>query len=171
MHVHQLKVDDIATVTAKVHQAAIDVLGPAANPQTVHQSKFSMGRVLGLIAIKHTADLVNFDQGLHDPEIIAFAQRVTMQFDEEVEQAYPARWLGRVTVTTNDGRLFEGHVDEPKGDPGNTLSRTEIEAKVRRLAAYGLKNMSQAEIDQGISTLIQNVWSLHRLETLPAFRF
>jgi 2-methylcitrate dehydratase PrpD len=171
MHVHQLKVDDIATVTAKVHQAAIDVLGPAANPQTVHQSKFSMGRVLGLIAIKNTADLVNFDQGLHDPEIIAFAQRVTMQFDEEVEQAYPARWLGRVTVTTNDGRLFEGHVDEPKGDPGNTLSRTEIAAKVRRLAAYGLKNMSQAEIDQGISTLIQNVWSLHRLETLPAFRF
>lgn len=171
MHVHQLKVDDIATVTAKVHQAAIDVLGPAANPQTVHQSKFSMGRVLGLIAIKHTADLVNFDQGLHDPEIIEFAQRVTMQFDEEVEQAYPARWLGRVAVTTNDGRLFEGHVDEPKGDPGNTLSRTEIEAKVRRLAAYGLKNMSQAEIDQGISTLIQNVWSLHRLETLPSFRF
>jgi 2-methylcitrate dehydratase PrpD len=94
-----------------------------------------------------------------------------MKFDAEVDQAYPARWLGRVTVTTHDGRSLEGHVDEPKGDPGNTLSRSEIEAKVHRLAAYGLKNISQTKIDEGISTLIDNVWSLHTLKTLPSFVF
>ena len=158
-------------MTARVHQSAVDVLGPVTDPKTVHQSKFSMGRVLGLIAIKNTADLVSFDLALHDPAIIEFAQRVTMQFDDEVEQAYPARWIGRVTVKTKDGRTLEGRVDEPKGDPGNTLSRTEIEAKLRRLAAYGLKNMTQSEIDQGITALIKTVWSLHQLETLPSFRF
>jgi 2-methylcitrate dehydratase PrpD len=171
MQVHQLKAEDIATVTARVHQSAVDVLGPVSDPKTVHQSKFSMGRVLGLIAIKNSADLVSFDQALYDPAIIEFAQRVTMQFDDEVEQAYPTRWLGRVTVLTTDGRTLEGHVDEPKGDPGNTLSRPEIEAKVRRLAAYGLKNMTQIQVEQGITTLIKNVWSLHDLKTLPSFRF
>src|SRR3546814_20382224 len=42
--------DDIGSVTAHVHQGAIDVLGPVTNPVTVHQSKFSMGTVMGLIA-------------------------------------------------------------------------------------------------------------------------
>ena len=47
---HRLRADDIEAVTAQVHQGAIDVLGPVVDPQTVHQSKFSMGTVLGLIA-------------------------------------------------------------------------------------------------------------------------
>ena len=41
---------DIARVTAFVHQAAIDVLGPVTDPATVHQAKFSMGTVLAMIA-------------------------------------------------------------------------------------------------------------------------
>ena len=40
---HRLAADDIRTITALVHQAAIDVLGPVIDPQTVHQAKFSMG--------------------------------------------------------------------------------------------------------------------------------
>ena len=48
-----------------------------------------------------------------------------MALDEEVDRAYPARWIGKVTVTTHDGRTLHGRVDEPKGDPGNTLSRDE----------------------------------------------
>ena len=39
--------EQIERVTAQVHQAAIDVLGPVVDPQTVHQAKFSMGTVLG----------------------------------------------------------------------------------------------------------------------------
>ncbi len=50
--------------------------------------------------------------------------------------AYPRRWIGKVSVTTQDGRVLQGRVDEPKGDPGNTLSREEITAKALRLAAF-----------------------------------
>jgi 2-methylcitrate dehydratase PrpD len=60
-----------------------------------------------------------------------------MELDREVDTAYPARWIGKVSVTTHDGRTFTGRVDEPKGDPGNTLSRAEIEDKMLRLAQYG----------------------------------
>jgi 2-methylcitrate dehydratase PrpD len=56
--------------------------------------------------------------------------------DQEVDTAYPQRWIGKVTVHTADGRVLHGRVDEPKGDPGNTLSRDEITAKALRLAAH-----------------------------------
>jgi 2-methylcitrate dehydratase PrpD len=59
-----------------------------------------------------------------------------MELDAEVDSAYPQRWIGKVTVHTRDGRVLHGRVDEPKGDPGNTLSRDEISAKVLRLAAH-----------------------------------
>ena len=59
-----------------------------------------------------------------------------MVLDAEVDAAYPQRWIGKVSVDTTDGRELHGRVDEPKGDPGNTLSREEITAKALRLAAF-----------------------------------
>ena len=132
----ELRADQIASVTAHVHQGAIDVLGPVVNPQTVHQSKFSMGTVLGLIALFRNAGLKEFDTAYNDPRIAAFRDKVAMRLDQEVDSAYPARWIGKVTVVTTDGRVLHGRVDEPKGDPGNTLSRNELEQKALRLADF-----------------------------------
>jgi 2-methylcitrate dehydratase PrpD len=101
-----------------VHQGAIDVLGPVVEPRTVHQSKFSMGTVLALIALRHSASLDEFETALDDAAVAAFRDKVTMVLDTEVDSAYPARWIGKVTVHTTDGRTLHGRVDEPKGDPG-----------------------------------------------------
>lgn len=128
---------DLAQVTCHVHQGAIDVLGPVVNPSTVHQSKFSMGTVLGLAARFGFAGLSEFDAHFQAPETVALRDKVVMQLDREVDQAYPQRWIGKVTVTTTDGRTLHGRVDEPKGDPGNTLSRAEITDKALCLARYG----------------------------------
>ena len=136
MRTHRLEPGEIKQVTARVHQGAIDVLGPVVDPQTVHQAKFSMGTVLGLIGLYGRADLGGFDVAFKDPAVIALRDRVKMELDPEVDAAYPARWIGKVVVQLHDGRQLEGRVDEPKGDPGNTLSRTEIEEKAIRLARY-----------------------------------
>ncbi|WP_341917501.1 MmgE/PrpD family protein [Polaromonas sp. YR568] len=136
MQAHQLAPTDIASVVTHVHQGAIDVLGPVVNPATVHQSKFSMGTVLALVARFGHAGLVEFDQHFREDATTVLRDRVTMQLDAEVDAAYPQRWIGKVTVTTTDGRVLQGRVDEPKGDPGNTLSREEITAKALRLAAF-----------------------------------
>jgi 2-methylcitrate dehydratase PrpD len=134
---HELRAGQVARVTAHVHQGAIDVLGPVVNPQTVHQAKFSMGTVLGLIAQFRNAGLTEFDSAYDDARVAAFRDKVTMVLDDEVDAAYPARWIGKVTVETSDGRVLHGRVDEPKGDPGNTLSREELEGKALRLAEFG----------------------------------
>ena len=157
MREHTLQADDIVAVTALVHQGAIDVLGRVVVPTTVHQEKFSMGTVLALLAEHGHAGLDEFEQHFLAPRITAFRDRVHMQLDSEVDSAYPQRWIGKVSVSTRDGRRLASRVDEPKGDPGNTLSRAELEDKARRLAAFG-HGASSAEM----KALIERVWSVER---------
>ena len=136
MIAHALKPSDISLVETFVHQGAIDVLGPVTKPVTVHQSKFSMGTVLALIAHYQFAGLSEFAEHFDDEAICDFRDRVTMILDPEVDKAYPQRWIGKVKVYLHDGQVLEGRADEPKGDPGNTLSRKEITDKALRLAAF-----------------------------------
>lgn len=158
MREHGLRADDLAEVEAQVHQGAIDVLGPVVNPTTVHQSKFSMGTVLALIAREGRAGLAEFDAALHDAEVARLRERVRMTLDTEVDGAYPQRWIGKVAVRTTDGRQLTARVDEPKGDPGNTLSRPEVEDKAIRLGTYA-GAATEAEMRQ----LIATVWGLAEL--------
>jgi 2-methylcitrate dehydratase PrpD len=152
---HRLAAGDIEHITAFVHQAALDVLGPVRDPQTVHQAKFSMGTVLGLIAVLGRAGLAEFDAHYRDPAVRAVHDRVSMQLDAEVNAAYPARWIGKVQVHTRDGRTLNGLVLEPKGDPGNTLTRPELEAKALQLAQYR-GGATEAEM-RGV---IARIWSI-----------
>ncbi|HEX6117897.1 MAG TPA: hypothetical protein VFZ03_00505, partial [Dongiaceae bacterium] len=155
-----LAAEDIAEVVAGVHQAAIDVLGPVVDPKTVHQAKFSMGSVLGLIAVCGAADLDSFERrALSDEGVLKFGSKVRMELDEEVNALYPRRWIGKVRVTTTDGRSLTSRIDEPKGDPGNTLTREELEAKAIRLA--GFRNGATAV---EMKALIERIW---RMDTAP----
>ena len=164
MREHRLAADAVAEVTAQVHQAAIDVLGPVLDPQTVHQAKFSMGTVLGLIAVRGRAGLTEFDADYRAPAVLAFRDKVGMVLDAEVDSAYPARWIGKVQLRTTDGRQFSARVDEPKGDPGNSLDRGELEDKAQRLAAYQ-GGASPAEM----RVVMDQVWSLARAARVPHF--
>ncbi len=164
MREHRLQAEEIAGVVAHVHQGAIDVLGPVLEPRTVHQSKFSMGTVLALIALRRSAGLDEFETALGDGAVAAFRDRVTMALDAEVDAAYPARWIGKVTVRTVDGRTLHGRVDEPKGDPGNTLSRDELQDKAHRLAQFG-GVVSKAQMEAAIDA----VWTLARAPSAPIF--
>lgn len=156
---NKLQPGDIAQVIAHVHQGAIDVLGPVTNPATVHQSKFSMGTVLALAARFGFAGLSEFNSSFSDEATKAFRDLVVMALDPEVDAAYPQRWIGKVTVHTHDGRVLKARVDEPKGDPGNTLSRAEISDKALRLASYS-KGATPAEMQ----TAIDGLWQIARTD-------
>ena len=155
----RLAADDLAEITARVHQGAIDVLGPVKAPATVHQAKFSMGTVLGLCAVHGNAGLEEFEtQALQDPRVSAFRQRVRMVLDDEVNAAYPKRWIGKVEVRTRDGRTLSARVDVPKGDPGNALSRDELTEKAVRLARFG-----GAASEADMRAAIDRAWKLEEL--------
>ena len=155
MQQHGLQPADIARVVTHVHQGALDVLGPVVRPVTVHQSKFSMGTVLALVAQYQHAGLPEFDTHYQSELTRRLRERVEMVLDAEVDAAYPQRWIGKVTVHTRDGRVLHGRVDEPKGDPGNTLSRNEITDKALQLAAYGAAAPTDA-----VASALERLWRI-----------
>ena len=156
MKENDLAADDIVSVRARVHEPAIDVLGPVTNPRTIHQSKFSMGFVLALIAHRGTAALDDFtEESLADQDLRSLHDKVEMVFDEEVDAEYPARWIGMVDIETTEGHQVTSRVDIPKGDPGNTLSREEVEEKATRLANYGAGTTPE-ELDR----VVARAWNL-----------
>ncbi|WP_444984853.1 MmgE/PrpD family protein [Halomonas mongoliensis] len=157
---HGLRHDEIESVVTQVHQAAIDVLGPVENPRTVHQAKFSMGTVLGLLAVHGRAGLEEFQHhALQDPAVVDFRKRVSMRLDPEVNRAYPLKWLGKVEITTHRGETYRALVRDPKGDPENPMSRPELESKFARLVTF-----SGAATDEEIQHLIRAAWRLRDAE-------
>jgi 2-methylcitrate dehydratase PrpD len=95
---------------------------------------------------------------------MALRDKVEMVLDEEVDTAYPQRWIGKVTVTTTEGRVLQGRVDEPKGDPGNTLSREEIERKAIRLATY-----SQSATEAEMRAVMAKLWAVQKAPRMEAW--
>jgi 2-methylcitrate dehydratase PrpD len=153
----ELEASDILGVTAHVHQPAIDVLGPVVDPRTVHQSKFSMGFVLALAATRGRAGLADFTEaGLDDPILRGFHDKVSMVLDPEIDTAYPARWMGRVVVTTTDGRTMSKTIPSALGDPEITLSRTQLADKAARLAAHG-----GGVTPEEMAEITARAWRLH----------
>ncbi len=156
MREHDLSATDIRRVRTRVHAAAVDVLGSVTAPKTIHQSKFSMGFVLALVAVRGSAGVSDFtEDALSDEALKDFAGKVEMAVDEEVDAAYPQRWIGLVDVETTDGETFTARMDVPKGDPGNTPSREEIEEKARSLAAHA-EGASEEEAER----LVRRAWNL-----------
>ncbi|MEY2659699.1 MAG: hypothetical protein RLZZ123_871 [Pseudomonadota bacterium] len=118
-----------------------------------------MGTVLALAAIHGHAGLGEFDQHFGSEVTRDFCERVSMTLDTEVDGAYPRRWIGKVTVHTLDGRVLRGRVDEPKGDPGNTLSRDEITDKAMRLASH-----SQGATGDEMRHALEQLWGVVRIQ-------
>ncbi len=114
-----------------------------------------------VVALHGYAGVDAFEREYAAADVAAFRERVTMAFDDEVDRAYPARWIGKVTVKTRDGRSHAGRVDEPKGDPGNTLSRAEIADKVRRLARF-----SGAASQDEVARLVAGAWDIASQEAI-----
>ena len=148
--------DRVAKVEVDVYQAAKDVLGAVAKPVSIHQSKFSMGFVLALIACRGAAGVSEFTaEALTQRDLLNFHDKVTMRVDPEIQQAYPGRWCARVEITMTDGEKYSEFVDTPRGDPGNRLSRSELEQKAHKLVEYyGACSRDRME------KLIGDIWAL-----------
>ena len=153
---HNINHAKITRITAYVYQAAVDVLGAVGRPLSIHQSKFSMGFVLALIARDGRAGVNDFtDAALHDDELLRLHDATTMVVADDIDARYPQEWAARVEVETDDGETFVHEVASPKGDPDNPLTREELETKFRRLCAFG-----GAVNSREIEMLMSQCWRL-----------
>ena len=161
----EVQMADIDYVKAFTYQSAIDVLSLSEQADTVHQSKFSMGFVLAVAAKYGRAMISDFTEAaLRDTDLRAFQKRVSMVLDDAIDAAFPAQWLGRVEVGTRDGHKYSQTIDEPKGDPGNSLIRQELETKAKALGEYaGIQNPMRLE------QIIRCIWQLEQEDDMMNF--
>jgi 2-methylcitrate dehydratase PrpD len=53
--------------------------------------------------------------------------------DPEIDQYFPHEWRAWVRIETIDGKNFRSEIINPKGDPLNPLSSTELREKFQQL--------------------------------------
>lgn len=158
---NNLQWQQVKTIDVYVYQAAKDVLGAVDVPNNIHQSKFSMGFVLALICRFGSASVLDFTIDILDnPEVAQLREKVTMYVDDDIENAYPAKWGARVVLELNDGVIHREFLDSPKGDPENMLTRGELEQKFLKLCGYaGMDDNSAAKC-------IEFCWSLPNVDSI-----
>ena len=129
-----LGADDMDSVHVETFRQAAD-LNNLADPPSPESAQYSIPYCLGIAATKGDNALMPLAaDDLHDPAAVAFANKVTVTYDDGLAADFPVTVPARVIVDTKSGRV-EAQVDLPWGEPGGPQRRADLVAKFHALAA------------------------------------
>jgi 2-methylcitrate dehydratase PrpD len=136
---HGIAPDDVAAVHVGVLSAGWQIVAEPMDakrrPASTVDAQFSMPFGAAVALVRGSASPADHARdALADPEIRRLMQRVHCHRDEQLDREYPAKWPATVDIELTDGRRVTEHVDFPKGDPENALSREELVTKLATLA-------------------------------------
>lgn len=93
------------------------------DPPTLEGAQYSIPYVLGVAAAHGRSALLPLTEDrLHDPAALAFARKVQLVVDPQLDQRFPQTTAARVRLTTRTG-THEREVIYPLGDPDNPMSQ------------------------------------------------
>ena len=128
-----------------------------ADRPTRETADHSMPYTVAVALIYGGVEEHHFDERhLHDPAILALAQRVKVAVSAAADERMPEAMRCYFTLVTKAGATHATMVDYHKGHYRNPMSDAEIEAKFRGLAAQVLSNW-QAD------RLLEKLWQLEKL--------
>ena len=90
---------------------------------------------------------------------------MTVAEKKEYTEMYGKSFPNKITLSMNNGKVYEKEVLDPKGHPNNPLTLEELETKFRRAADPLLRKEQQDKIMDTIGNLeqVQDIGSLMRL--------
>ena len=123
------------------------------DPATHEDAQYSLPYCVALRAVAGRAALLPLtESALGQPDAVALAERVTLHLDPELDGRFPAQTPARVVLHTPKGR-FERLVESPRGDPGNPMSREELQAKFRIATRRTMGREEQEELLSTVDSL------------------
>ena len=138
-------------------------VGIITEPKTIADAQFSTPFNIAMRIVKVGNGFFDYtEENLQDPNIIALANRIRLEVDDEVEAIYPRRRAVRVTIKLKDGNTCVERLEGVKGSPANPMTNTEIKDKFRDLSTvvlpYGqveeiIKVVEGLDTNSNISTL------------------
>jgi 2-methylcitrate dehydratase PrpD len=127
---HSIAVADIVAVEVHTYAATFS-LSNVSEPDTLINVQYSVPFCIGICALRGKAGLRPVETDvLADPEIRAFAKRVTLHEEPAFTARFPAETPTRVVIRTSRAS-FESPVTLPLGDPTQPLCWADLETKFR----------------------------------------
>ena len=144
---------DIAAIRLHVgdyHDLMCQPLAERSAPATLADAKFSLPFLVAVATVRRGMSVTDFTAaGLHDPDILATARKISLVTDPALDWKLDLP-LGRVEITTYDGRhwLREGRM--VPGNADNPLTWDQLRGKFRECAAVSAQppaadKLAQAE--------------------------
>lgn len=148
---HDLRLNDIAEIRVYVgdyHQIMCEPIEVRRVPKTLVDAKFSLPFLVSVAAVHRDMRLSDFtDEGIHDPEVLAAAQKVIPIVDSSLDWKLELP-PGRVEIVTKDGRRFERVGTDIPGSAANPMSWDDIFRKFTDCAEASINPWSAKQIDR-----------------------
>ena len=130
--------NNVKQITAKVGEFSVKMLcnpiDRKLRPQTHVDAQFSLPYAIAVALCKNSTGIREFSaEAIGDREVLALAEKVRWELDPDAEKFCPKAYPATVIAELNDGKVFQAHVDYPKGDPENPASDEEIVTKFNSL--------------------------------------
>jgi 2-methylcitrate dehydratase PrpD len=129
-------------------------IGP--HPQDMTGAQFSLEYSLAMALVLGGNDFARYVQaerdGYRDPAVLAVAERVRLEHDDESEAAFPERFFARVRVTRRDGSTVE-RARDATGSPEAPMSEADIRDKYRRMASTVVGEDRAVRVETAVDAL------------------
>jgi 2-methylcitrate dehydratase PrpD len=125
-------------------------------PRSATEAQFSMPFVVAVAAVRGSVTLGDLHgAGLHDSDVLAFAQRVEPVFDEDADVSRGRILPMPVTIDlhSRDGRVFSGTSDFPPGHPNNPMTWDAVVDKLQGCAAWDAVNVDKQRLDELVARI------------------
>lgn len=134
---HALAPQAIDAVEVHIYRGAFN-LSNRVEPANLIDVQYSIPYSLGLVALHGPGALLPLEDGaLGRADASAFARKVTLHLDPEIDRRFPAESLARVVVSAG-GRRFESPLRHPRGEAFDPPSWHDLEEKFARASVRPL---------------------------------
>lgn len=149
---HGVRADDVEAIAVHTYTLSASRLNRYTDAgSSMITSQFSIPYVAAASLVDGAMGMAQFaDTRIHDPALLALAQKVRVEIDPAIDAVYPGVTPTRVEVTLKDGRKLVNQVDMPKGDPRAPLTEAELIAKFRELAGMVLDERSARAVESAV---------------------
>ncbi len=128
---HPLRCEQIKRITVRTHRNAKQGSDIPEFYTPLH-ARTSIQHGISTILVNGNAGLAQYtDEAICDEQVCRMARRISVEFDEQLQQSYPDPRPMVVEVETTDGTHHAARVDYAKGDARNPMSDDELCAKFR----------------------------------------
>lgn len=150
------RAEDVESVHLKTHhnilQAHMDY-----TPNSVSAAQYSTPFSMALNIMYDISDPSPFlnDKLNEDPDILAFAQKVTAELDDEIEALFPEHYGNKLQITMKDGRVYEGMYVDYAGSAENPFTYQQIVDKFCGLVELTYDERTAAALEDAMERIPQ----------------